>query len=283
MMPRLPSSVTGLKGYGLILATAFMVGGLIWLVLSNVMIGLIAVGIYFASGQTALPEDPLELLPGWLAGVGYVVSLGGVALWGVALAWLSDMPQRDALALRAPALRAWPVALALGLTVGLFPSWIASTLVEAWPSLGEGSLALISELLMGGAPWENAIMLGAVVLGAPLLEEAIFRGLLWHSLARHLPLWLVWLGTSLAFAAWHMDPLQSTAVFFTGLFIGAIRWTTGSIWPAVLVHLGNNALAAAGTFLATEDASVSWYVGLAGLSTSTLLVLLSRTPHPQEP
>ena len=57
-----------------------------------------------------------------------------------------------------------------------------------------------------------------------------------------LPVPAVWVATSLIFAGYHMDPVQSVALVFTALGLGWLRWMSGSVWPGVLLHAVNNGL-----------------------------------------
>lgn len=103
----------------------------------------------------------------------------------------------------------------------------------------------VSAMLGNWSAWVNVLLL------APVLEEVLFRGLFWSALERtgmrpvH-----VWTLSAAAFAALHLPgwvamhvvavPQQLALVLLAGLFCGAGRWLTGSVWPAVLLHFVNN-------------------------------------------
>ena len=90
----------------------------------------------------------------------------------------------------------------------------------------------------------------SLVLVQPLLEEAVFRGLLQGqalrlTAARRLgPLSWANLGCSVAFAALHL-PTQAwpwaLAVLPPSLVFGHLRERFGSVWPAVALHVVYNA------------------------------------------
>ncbi len=94
-------------------------------------------------------------------------------------------------------------------------------------------------------PLTPAVISGA--LFAPLVEEWIFRGVLWRQLApagappRAAATAL--LATSIAFGLWHLPfadhaPIHVHALF--GAAMGLLRWRTGSIVPGIALHgLGN--------------------------------------------
>ena len=55
------------------------------------------------------------------------------------------------------------------------------------------------------------------------------------------PLWAI-LWCAVAFAAYHMDPLQSLAVLPLSLWLTWLVWRSGSLWPAMLGHALHNGL-----------------------------------------
>jgi membrane protease YdiL (CAAX protease family) len=129
-----------------------------------------------------------------------------------------------------------------GLVIGVFPGWIAERLQDLLPSLGEGMIQQIDTALRSGSPLARAVFVLEIAVGAPLVEELVFRGFMWDALRRVLPVPAVWVATSLIFAGYHMDPVQSVALVFTALGLGWLRWMSGSVWPGVLLHAVNNGL-----------------------------------------
>ncbi|MCU0786760.1 MAG: CPBP family intramembrane metalloprotease [Verrucomicrobia bacterium] len=83
----------------------------------------------------------------------------------------------------------------------------------------------------------------AVIVAAPLAEEFLFRGFLFQGIAHTR---LGGLGavvlTSLAWAAIHLqyEPFEMGVIFGMGLVLGAFRWKTGSLLPALFMHVLNN-------------------------------------------
>jgi len=90
----------------------------------------------------------------------------------------------------------------------------------------------------------------AVMAGlAPLVEESIFRGLLYGWLAGRWGGAVAWIASSLAFAAAHMELAHVILVLPLGLWFGWLRWRTGSLWPSLVAHIMNNGLAVAAAAL----------------------------------
>ena len=74
------------------------------------------------------------------------------------------------------------------------------------------------------------------VLGAPLIEELVFRAGPLNKFKGHMPVWLSLLLTSLMFAMAHSTPVQMAYTFFVGLTLGLLFIRSNSIYPAILAH-----------------------------------------------
>ena len=78
---------------------------------------------------------------------------------------------------------------------------------------------------------------------APLVEELVFRGLLYGWLAGRWGRTVGWIVSSLAFAAAHTEPAHIILVFPLGLLFGWLRQRTDSLLPSLVAHIANNSLA----------------------------------------
>jgi len=84
----------------------------------------------------------------------------------------------------------------------------------------------------------------AVMAGlAPLVEEAVFRGLLYGWVAGRWGTVAGWLVSSLAFAAAHVEPAHAILVLPLGLWFGWLRRRTDSLLPSLVAHMVNNGIA----------------------------------------
>ncbi len=77
-------------------------------------------------------------------------------------------------------------------------------------------------------------------------EEAVFRGVLFQSLAREQRMWRTVAATALIFGAFHLS--GETAIRFLptawiGVLMGIAVWRTRSIFASMLMHFVNNGLA----------------------------------------
>lgn len=92
----------------------------------------------------------------------------------------------------------------------------------------------------------------AVGVAAPVLEEVLFRGYLFGALrALNVPLWIIALVTSVAFAVLHTqyDPFFMLAIFATGVALVWARIHFDSVVPSIAMHVMNNVLALIAVYL----------------------------------
>ncbi len=125
-------------------------------------------------------------------------------------------------------------------------------------------------------------------------EELVFRGYLLQQLAMRSRHWLVWAFLpSLAFAWLHHDPQLSfgnywaAGAFLYGLLACALVWRSGTLWPAVGLHVGTNIVAFtvlgvegifAGTQLWVVDADQSVPVFQVDLAMVGLMLIIVLSP-----
>jgi membrane protease YdiL (CAAX protease family) len=84
----------------------------------------------------------------------------------------------------------------------------------------------------------------SLVIIAPIVEEIVFRGLLFGALAKHLGILASAIVTAILFGAIHGDLILFPTLVAIG-FVGAIAYAaTGNLWVAVILHAVNNALGA---------------------------------------
>ncbi len=83
-----------------------------------------------------------------------------------------------------------------------------------------------------------------VVAGlAPLVEELIFRGLLYGWLEARWGATVAFIVSSIAFALAHYEPAHIILVLPLGLLFGWLRKQSDSLLPSLVAHVANNALA----------------------------------------
>lgn len=90
------------------------------------------------------------------------------------------------------------------------------------------------------------IAAGALIVGAaPFAEEIFFRGFMFAGLRRRLPLWPAAAISAAVFGLVHAPtgPAAVPPLVVLGLILAWLYEKTGSLWPPILVHLTNNAIA----------------------------------------
>ena len=86
------------------------------------------------------------------------------------------------------------------------------------------------------------VIVFAVAVVAPVIEELFFRGLLLPGLAERYGAGLALTLTSLAFGVIHAEPAAILYATVAGLVLGAITLRTGSVLPAIAMHAATNAM-----------------------------------------
>jgi membrane protease YdiL (CAAX protease family) len=91
---------------------------------------------------------------------------------------------------------------------------------------------------------------GAII--APFVEELFFRGFVFSGLRQRLG----WRGAALAsaglFALAHFMPTSVLPIFMLGLIFAFLYQFSGSIWPAILMHMLTNTIALLAAFAVSQ-------------------------------
>ena len=193
---------------------------------------------------TALGGAASLLIPGSLAAIFFLAEVGLLA--GVVL-YLKASGHDVATAMRTGPVPTAVFPLAIRLGVALLLANIAASALLGPP-------ARDIEIISGThGVVERIVLTISVILAAPVIEEALFRGLLQGTLETRLRPWFAIIVAALPFALLH-GPKPALFFFFWSLPVGWVTWRTGSIRPGIVVHAINNLvgliglLAAAGSF-----------------------------------
>ncbi len=234
---------------------AFLTGGA-FMQVCNVPVGLwfTELAIFLAVPMLTLKAfklDPVRTTgfdTAFAPGIGYGLVLGAVNFFGVAapLQWVA---------------------------IQLFPK----SLVQLFDA------SLLFRNLSGFELW---VTVGAVSLAAPLCEEVAFRGLINRALLQWMKPWAAVLAGGFIFSFFHFDPVGFVARWELGALFGWLAWRSGSIWPGIAAHAGNNLTSMVLYLLSPDDASAAGdakQVGAMfvtfGLVLSVLLQLPRRFPR----
>ena len=85
----------------------------------------------------------------------------------------------------------------------------------------------------------------AIAVVTPITEELFFRGFVFSGLLHRFGLVKAIVLSAAIFSAFHLSVGVVIPVFVTGLLLGVLYHKTGSIWPCILAHAGQNGLAVA--------------------------------------
>jgi len=140
-----------------------------------------------------------------------------------------------------------PVDL-LGLGIGMLSQLVVVTLVylplgRLWPDtftddrLQENAKDLVDRATGGSM----LLLVLVVVVGAPVVEELFYRGLLQRSLTTQFNDTLVVVGVAAVFALVHFRPVEYPGLFAFGLILGACALRTGRLGMPILAHVAFNA------------------------------------------
>ena len=126
----------------------------------------------------------------------------------------------------------------------IFLSQIIINVSEAVGILNMESMEGFEELMalmFGQSPvW---LILLAVGIVAPIAEELLFRGLIFHLLNRHLNIKVALILQGVLFGLFHMNLVQGVYASVLGVVLGIAYILTGSLWVPIVIHIVNNSVA----------------------------------------
>jgi membrane protease YdiL (CAAX protease family) len=193
------------------------------------------------------------------------------------------------------ALRFWglPVGRVLGLRRIPRPGVMALVLIGAPAATMLAALVGMAKRLFesqGGTGLLTAILVFAVIPG--FCEEILFRGFVLRGLATRMNSLNAVFWTAVLFGAFHFDLYRLMPTITLGFVLGLLVWVTGSLWPAILLHITNNTIAVLAT---NRDvvAAVPWLdegaeiplqivlmVGALGVTCAVGIIRMNRRPKP---
>ena len=207
--------------------------------------------LFLAAGASFTAAGRAELKGAFeadaLAGAGLLVSLG-FGLAAVAGALLVHGPVRQTLGLTRPHRGSPPIAL---LIAGQLGASIVASAALGMLGASEGSaLEKIDQALRTAPSTVLPFLAVGIALGPGVAEEVFFRGLILGALLRRTGVKTALAISTALFAAAHFEPIHMAGAAVLGLYLAAVRVTTGSTLACILAHICNNAFA---IFLSTQS------------------------------
>jgi uncharacterized protein len=204
------------------------------------VIGLAVWHVTHGGSFSRLQDDLQELVstPGALIALAMMSQL--VILFAAIIpARLSTEPARRRLGLVAPAMPTWGyLTIAIG---GLVPLALGVALAVALAQIIKPDPSV--RLLYEHMTWEWAVPFVLFISLVPgFVEETFFRGYMQRRLLERWSPAVAILVTTFLFALMHVTPHAVVNAFVIGLWLGALAWRTGSVWPGVVSHASINGL-----------------------------------------
>jgi membrane protease YdiL (CAAX protease family) len=169
---------------------------------------------------------------------GWAVFLG-VLWWGSTHDGTGDLRRDLAVAVRPIDLVAVPAGVLTQLV--LVPA-LYRPLRHFWPDTF--SPADIEEraqdLVDRAGGFDTVLLVLLVAVGAPIVEELVYRGLLQRSVGSRIGAWWSLVAVSALFALIHLSPVEIPGLFLAGLVFGVGVVLTGRLGPALLSHAAFN-------------------------------------------
>lgn len=121
----------------------------------------------------------------------------------------------------------------------------------------------------------------SIVLIGPLVEEFLFRGIMFSLLAGIRVGWFAILISGVAFGLWHEIPIQVVYTGIMGIGLGVVYQATRNLWFPIVIHVINNFLSRPPAFMDTEAVyiAIEWIQRLAIVPAIVILIWMLRSLH----
>jgi membrane protease YdiL (CAAX protease family) len=203
-----------------------IIQGVLWLI--------VTAGLSFEGVNRSVVETAI-------AGTVYVLAFAIT----VGVPWLAYRRQTSRKTLGLEGVPSWkdlglaPLGFILYLIASSVVVYVISLLVP-WLDLSQTQEVGFADL---SQRFEYFLAFLALVVIAPIAEEALFRGYLYGKLRNTVPVWIAILIVSAVFAVIHGQWNVGIDVFVLSIVACLLREVTGSIWAGILLHMLKNGLA----------------------------------------
>ena len=190
---------------------------------------------------------------------------------------------RKTLSIRPVRAGLWPVILLMLPAMSLTAIPVLAFASTVFPVPRSVMEQLSEAFAAEGLPLWQLMFFLAVLPG--ICEEIGFRGVLLYGLRRKFRSVMLAIVVGGAFGFFHVTIFRIITTGFIGIVITAVALMTGSIFPGIVLHMGNNALAiwAGAEGFPVDQLDPAIYVLAAVTLVATLwIVYRNRTPYPEE-
>jgi membrane protease YdiL (CAAX protease family) len=196
-------------------------------------------------------QEAFDLGLAWALLIGLATPWIALAGWPVLVTTLRGNGPRIDLGLRLTwSDVGWGV---LGGVVALIASGLVAALLTVIVGDFDSAAGEVAQEITESGPLLALIIFAVLVaVGAPIVEEIAFRGLIYNSLAKKLlhPAWVITI-SAIIFAAFHLEPTRLPILLVSGTVFGVLRWFTRGLGAPIVAHAVNNAPGA--VFLLVAD------------------------------
>lgn len=105
------------------------------------------------------------------------------------------------------------------------------------------TLETLETMLNYNSTFEYLVLFASVVIIAPILEELLFRGILFSETKKYLNVTAAIVINGLCFAIYHMNIIQGINTFFMGMVLSYVYYYRRNIKEAIAIHMINNFIA----------------------------------------
>lgn len=203
-----------------------------WLVAQVAAVVVLSIGGYESADDASISALFLAQCLGWAALLGGLVFASRSTGTG---SFATDY-----------AVTARPIDV-LGVPLGVLTQLVVVPLIyvpldRLWPAtFNDDALSETARDLADRATGGAAVLLVLMVcVGAPVVEELVYRGMIQGSLASRFSPVVAWIAASAFFAVIHFKPVEYPGLLAAGLVFGGCLLVTGRLAPAVAAHVGFN-------------------------------------------
>ncbi len=118
-------------------------------------------------------------------------------------------------------------------------SGLIMTGIEQLIKMPDGGMNTVNDMLYSGSIILSFI---TIVVLAPILEEIMFRGIIFNILNSKMNTWAAIIISALIFGAIHMNIIQGINAFILGLALAYIYSKTHNLYTCIWIHFINNLL-----------------------------------------
>lgn len=122
----------------------------------------------------------------------------------------------------------------------------------------------------------------SVVLLGPIVEELLFRGLVFHYLERIKTGWFPIVLSGVAFGVWHGELVQVVYAALIGIALGIVYAKTHSLKVTIIIHVLNNFLSTLPPALNTGLVQTVILCASLAMIVPAIIILVRMSPKPQK-